>query len=142
MKKFAALIFTLLGFAAGAGEAACYGNLLDAMQEQNPRIRAGMLLSAMESSPSSIDLNILKLLEQDLGEKNFDRLLFARLTSLWADHPDNLLLARLCAGLASRYRIYSPENLECFHRTLKHIRLERNQRRDCTPDRSGEDSGQ
>ena len=107
---------------AGAEDPAYHGNMLAAFHEENPRIRCGAIVGAMESSPRSIDRNAVRMLERSLlADDAFDRILYKRLSALWAANPGNLHLAKLCAELADRHRIHSPEDLDHFHRTFRAI---------------------
>lgn len=122
MKKLLTLlVFVLFTVLAHAGDPAFYGNLLVALEEENPRIRAGMLVSVLEnSSAEKCDKNVLQILFEDFNKNNaYDEILLDRLVTLWQKKPSDLNLGNFCLDAASRYAYRSPKLHQAAEAALK-----------------------
>ncbi|MBO7327606.1 MAG: hypothetical protein J6W00_02405 [Lentisphaeria bacterium] len=107
------LIFIPALFAASivyAADPAFDVNMLEALRENNPRIRAGLIVGALENSKDQqCDSTALTILENDFFNGAFDSTLHLRLTHLMKKYPDDRQLLFLASEVAGKYNSCPPE---------------------------------
>jgi len=118
------LFTALLTASLFAGDPEFHGNLLAALEEDNPRIRAGMIVSALESAKAGkCDRNALKILCYDLEADGFDRPLLLRLTALLKKNSADIELASLVLSTGV-YRNFCPDELlEAFAQVVLSVKI-------------------
>lgn len=121
MKK--AAVFLFLFFAVitiHAADPGFYGNMLSALQESNPRIRAGVIINILENSPEKAgDSTTLTILKDDFSAGAFDRTLFSRMLRLLEKDPENKPLLLFCADTAKEFNTYPEVLSKILRRALK-----------------------
>jgi len=120
MKKFLTLILLLLVqgyiFAAGAD---FHGGILAALNETDPRIRAGRIIDALEnSSESKCSVAALAVLSDDLILCAPDETLLSRLTALMKKYPAEWKIAILAGKMAQLNRTYTDELVDNMQKFL------------------------
>ena len=93
-----------------AADPAFDGNMLGALRENDPRIRAGLIIGALENAKDSqCDPTALTILEHDLTDGAFDKTLHLRLALLLRKYPADRKIAFLSAAVARKYNSYPAE---------------------------------
>lgn len=119
MKKLLIVLSALLAMPLFAGDPEFHGNFLAALEEDNSRIRAGMIVSALEAAKSKhCDKNALDILCYDLENDGFDRPLLLRLTALMKKNPDDIYLASLVFAIGNYWDFCPEELIEAFAQTV------------------------
>ncbi len=120
MKKYA--IFLLLLFVHGtffAAEANFHGDMIAALNESDPRIRAGRIVDALEnSSASKCDSAALTVLADEMAKGAIDNSLLSRVTALIKKYPADWKLAALASEAAQLNRTYSSELISSIQQFL------------------------
>ena len=122
MKKIFSFLLFCLPMLLTAGNAEYHGSLLAAIEENNPRIRAGMLIRALEiPHPGISSRNALNLLNNDFSHGAFDRTLFLRMINLLKKTPADYPLAQLCVHLAGEHQFFPPEYFTAMYGAIMQI---------------------
>lgn len=112
MKKSVFFLFTLFtAIMLHAADPEFHGNILSALQEKNPRIRAGLMINTLENYPQYAGATaVLAVIKDDFANNGFDQTLFSRMITLLEKDPENQRLLIFCVETAEKYNTY-PENL-------------------------------
>ena len=127
MRKFPVIIAIFLIFqSAFTADPAFYGNLISAQQEKNPRIRAGLIVSAIENStqPES-DAIVLQILTHDFSSGGFDSILQQRLVKALKNRPDDRNLLFFLSGHIYSRKDITPDYFDGAVKCLKKINFTR-----------------
>ena len=122
MNKVLFSIVACLPLLLAAGNAAYHGSLLAALEEKKPRIRAGMIVRALETAhPETGSRNAVNLLNQAFDSGAFDRTLLMRLFILLEKTPGDYPLAEFCNTLAETHKFFPPEYFSAVNKAIRHI---------------------
>lgn len=120
MKKFV-LFLTLFAGIICAAEPAFHGNMLAALQENNPRIRAGLLIGILENSQAEeCDKLALSILRDEFNAGVFDPTLVRRIFNLLKKYPSSREVVLLCADIAVKSENLPPESISAIRQALLH----------------------
>lgn len=111
MRIFSLFIATLLTTGMlSAADPEFYGSLLAAQNQKNPRIRAGLIVSALEINRMPVsDPNALNMLDRAFAGNGFDRKLLQRIFNLLPQRKVDIQLASFANRYALSNDFYSQE---------------------------------
>ena len=93
-----------------AADPAFDGNMLGALRENDPRIRAGLIIGALENSKApQCDPTALAILKHDFYHGAFDKTIHLHFAGLLKKYPADRQIAFLSAALARKYNSYPAE---------------------------------